>query len=199
MVNLVTDRSEEEGARPSLGLTISGVDEPNTAARFWCARVDEVSVDFPECVEIELSAPTSGTIDGEFLHPERELERALQQLEQEDFRESIRDILAEMELFGPPAPVMIAIREENAEILSKGLPIDCVDADVFPYLVAWLLEWSHVAVEDWNNEMVKGSFDLLDEKGNFAYDVELTITREHLSEGLYRHMVLLRLTSGESG
>jgi len=193
MEKLIGSSRNDETDECSAGFFVRGAEYGNTAARFWMALLDEVSVDFPECVEMELSAPTSTPLVPEQLYPDLEFQAVMKRLEDTDFREGIRGILAEMELFGPPAPVMIHLRQENCEILSKGLPTDYVDAEIFPYLVVWLLEWARISAETWNNEYISGSFDVTDKRGQLAHDIEFSVTTDHLSEGLYRKSVAMRM------
>jgi hypothetical protein len=186
-------RGKAKTARPACtALFVHGVPYGNSAAKFWAGLLDEVSADHPRCSRIELSALCPGPLRAEQLHPELELERDLRLLQTQDIAAAMRRTLAMLELTGPPAPVGIRLFAGRRRLLARALPRDCVDAEIFPYLVGWLLRWACIRDERWNDEKVRGRFEAHDRVRGLRYDIALELASRHLSEGLYRRVVNLR-------
>jgi hypothetical protein len=190
---LLGEESKEAGERRAgcKSLYVRGARYANSAAKFWTALVDEVRERFPPGAQIELETCTGGRLSPDQLFPQLELQRELERLADADLEDVLRQTLAQLELTGPPAPVVIRVRDGETELLLQELPADCVDAEIFPFLVTWLLQWSGVADETWNAESVDGSFAALDRGRRMEYRISFRLANRHLSEGLFRRSLAL--------
>jgi len=140
-------------------LSVRGRQFQNSAAKFWSALVDELMTDHADCRHIVLEAVNEGRLDPELLFPEVGLERELNFLSNnaDNINEVWRKALADFELYGPPGSVGMRIYSHSGEQARLTLPMDCVDAEIFLYLLAWLLEWSDLPLSSWNEPKIKGS------------------------------------------
>lgn len=166
-------------------LMVKGRSYSHSAAKFWTSLFDEVAGEFPGCSCIELEAPISGAYDRGFLHPLEPLEAELKRLALVDDAENFAEVVSEMEIMGPPASVALRLLKGGEELFSRELPADMIDAEILPYLVAWLLEWAEVPESLWNQAEVKGSFEGEDRLRARKYVVSFELRRKHLSEGLF--------------
>jgi hypothetical protein len=76
--------------------------------------------------------------------------------------------------------------------------MDCVDADIFLYLLAWLLEWCELPLSSWNDPKINGSFSATDPARRLKYLLDFTITHAPLSEGLFSWRLDLKFARSES-
>lgn len=172
-------------------LFVRGVRYANTAAKFWPSLIDEVREDFPDCSIIELAASTSGELERENLFPEIAFEKDFYHLLTADMQEEMRNILAELEIMGPPCSVQIRLLRGKKELLSSELPLDCIDAEIFPFLIVWLLEWAGIPEFQWNNEFLEGNITAEDKKRRLLFRISFSLNNRHLSEGLYQRSISL--------
>jgi hypothetical protein len=179
-------QSETSGAA---SIFVNGARYANAAAKFWSSLIDEVSEDFPKCSSIELSASSSGALEHDLLFPQRALEKDLDHLVFADVEAMMKETIAEIEILGPPAPVQIRLLAGQDEIYSGSLPLDCVDAEIFPYLVVWPLSWAEIPDGAWNNESVSGEIEAQDRRRHIVYKMFFILTTTHLSEGLFRRSI----------
>lgn len=187
-------RDEGHGAA---ALNIRGSAFGNSAAKFWSALVDEVCGDYPECDSVVLDTLTGTPLSRQLLHPQAALQNDIDRLvPSKDFGRAMREALAEMDIMGPPDFVRARLMSGSAVLKSCVMPFECVDADVFSYLLAWLLEWSEIPEWLWNDECVEGGFSADDAGRGLRYDVDLAIVNEHVSEGLFRRTLTIRHKSG---
>jgi len=178
----------------SKGLIIKGLPYRNTASRFWSSLWDEVLEDFVDSDGLVLSALSGGELEPDLLSPEIALQESLETLENEDLDEIFHDTLMELELLGPPATVKATFVRGEEEIESRELPLDCVDAELFPFLLVWLLEWAEISEFAWNNERVFGDFCAEDPRRHLVYKVQFCIENTHISEGLFERKMTMRFT-----
>lgn len=179
-------------ARPGpKSLFVNGVRYANTAAKFWPSLIDEVREDFPDCSGIELAASTSAELGREHLFPEIAFEKDIFHLLTADMEQVMRNTLAELEILGPPTSVQIKLLSGEDELLSGELPLECIDAEIFPFLIVWLLEWAGIPEFQWNNEFLDGDITAQDRKRHRVYRISFTLNNKHLSEGLYRRSISL--------
>jgi hypothetical protein len=164
----------------------------NSAAKFWTSLVDEVVEDFPKCSRVRLSAQTPRELCRGQLFPDAALQEDMDRLATVDLESAFRDALAELTLLGPPAGVTVRLLEGEREILSRCLPLECMDADVFDFIVVWLPEWAGIAESEWNRDHVQGRVAATDVIRSIRYDLDFTLAREHVREGLYRREVGVR-------
>ena len=178
-------------------VVVEGIRYTNSAAKFWPSLIDEVREDFPDCSEIDLTAPASRLLEHKDLFPELEMEEDLQSLLETDLETAIRDTIAELEMLGPPVAVRVRLLDGENELLSDNLPLDSVDSEIFGYLAAWLLNWSHIPESVWNNEFVSGRFEAEDKRRGLSYDAPFEITSRHISEGLFQRTVSIASNATE--
>jgi hypothetical protein len=174
-------------------LFVAGVRYANTAAKFWPALIDEVETYFPACSTIELTVPTAAKLARAHLFPEQQLERDLNCLLNVEFKEALKDILAEIEILGPPSSVSIRLLAEEQELLESELPLECVDAELFLYMLVWPLRWAEIPEEQWNSSFVSGRFDGEDRGRKRLYAVSFELSCRHLSEGMWLRSISLCL------
>jgi hypothetical protein len=182
-------------ARPGATvLTVAGQRYTNTAAKFWSGLLADVFWQNPECTLIEFASWLARPLTPDYLHPDRLISDGVRRLGEGSLREAIADAVAEMDLMGPPASVQIRMLARNRVILPwEPLPA-FVDAELFPFLFVWLLEWGNVPAAIWNSERVAGSFAASDKHFRCAYEIAFNMKTRHVSEGLHRLTLSLRVT-----
>jgi len=168
-------------------LVVRGRSFSNSAAKFWSTLIDELREDHAECKAIVLEAANEGKLDPALLFPELELQR---ELDRENFsaaglRKAWQKALADFEIYGPPGAVRMRVFSDFGEMRRLTLPMDCVDAELFLYLLVWLLEWSDLPVNFWNEPKIRGAFSAIDPLRKFKYFMQFAIEHEHLKEGLF--------------
>jgi hypothetical protein len=167
-------------------LEVKGVRYSNAAAKFWPSLIDEAAEDFPDCTRIDLSAPASHKLERSLLFPELALEKGVNSFWRSNAGDLMKETLAELELLGPPSPVQVRLFAGKEEFLATEFPLDCVDSETFPYLIAWPLEWAGIPADVWNNEALDGDFTGEDKQRGIVYRIVFHMANTHLSEGLYR-------------
>jgi len=170
-------------------LFINGLPYRHTAAKFWPTLIDEVNEGFRTCTLVELAAACSGPLKRHHLYPELVFQRDLEDLLNKNIEEELQNTLAALDVTGPPPAVRIRLLEDESEILSDILPLDCVDAEIFTYLIAWPLEWCEIPPAKWNNEFLSGEFLAEDRKRGCVYPFSFSLVNRHLSEGLFERVL----------
>jgi hypothetical protein len=194
MAGILNDRPEASPPRKEKSCTSIVVGSQrfsNSAAKFWPSLLDEIQPKYPGCSRIELTASCCGALEARRLHPEIELQESIAELMHCNLKQVVRDTIAALELFGPPGPVEVRLMADQREILRSTLPIDTVDAEIFPYLLVWLLKWADIPERDWNNPRIDGHFVARDTRRDMSYEITFTLENRHLSEGLYRRTLIL--------
>jgi hypothetical protein len=138
----------------------------------------------------------------DLLFPEMALQRDLDRLQPTvPIEQALKEALAEFEIFGPPGAVQLSLLTDDRKIRRWQLPLDCVDADIFAYLLAWLMEWAELPESQWNSDRVEGTFPVRDPDSIASGRVQFEFTRIHISEGLYRWRLRMRRAAlaGEPG
>jgi len=161
----------------------------HSAAKFWPSVIDEVSGEYPRWSAVELAAPVSGPLRPEQLTPEVEFEKDLIRLLSGDLDRTMQDVIAELEVLGPPSQVNIRVLSGAQELLARQLPADCLDADIFPYLVVWLLKWARIPERDWNRDRVAGRLEGVDRVRRRVYGIDFVVSGRHVAEGLFDRTV----------
>jgi hypothetical protein len=164
----------------------------HSAAKFWPALLDEVALKYPTCDRLELAASSSGPLESRRLYPEIELQESIMELMNADLRQAVHETIAALEILGPPGPVELRLFEKKAELMHGTLPLDSVDAEIFPYLMVWLLKWADIPEAAWNREHLGGEFSAADPRRGLQYEITFTSANRHLSEGLYRRSIALQ-------
>jgi hypothetical protein len=172
-------------------LFVNGLPYRHTAAKFWPTLIDEVRQDFPSCTMVELAAACSGLLERRHLYPELAFQRDLEDLLNKNLDEEMRNTLAALDVTGPPPAVSIRLMAGEREVLADSLPLDCVDAEIFTYLVAWPLEWGAIPIAQWNNEFLSGEFLAEDRRRRRSYTFSFSLVNRHLSEGLFKRVLSL--------
>lgn len=197
MSDLLQRKGNDEPPGPpgTSALVVGGVRFAGTAAKFWPGLADEIEEAFPEADEVELSALCAGDLSPDQLNPTKAFERDLSRLLSANLENLWDEAVAELELLGPPAAVRLRVLTGQEERFATNLPLDCLDADLFPFLLVWLMQWGDVPLPLWNQEFVTAEFTGTDMERNREYKFFFCLHNEHLSEGLYRRTVCLSINS----
>ena len=200
MARILGDESDKipAAASQARALIIGGVRWTHAAARFWASLLSEVAADYPDC-NAQVFETLAGTVlTRDLLFPETALQRELDRLQPTvRIEQALQEALTEFELYGPPGTVQLRLLAGNREMKRCELPLDCVDADIFAYLLAWLMEWAELPESQWNNDRVEGAFlirdpDLPESRDAASGRLQFEFTRLHISEGLYRWRLHMR-------
>lgn len=194
MSSMLAD-NKHPGGSTLLTLYVRGVPYANSAARFWLALLQETRADYPGCDAMALTALMDGPLQPDMLFPTLALEREMQRTAASGRRDSLAAVIAECELMGLPGAVQLELRAGAEQVCARELPRDCVDAEIFAYLLAWLLEWAEIPERQWNAEQVSGAIAAA--AGSTIMPLHLNLANTHLSEGLYRRRVLVEWECGE--
>lgn len=181
------DESPDSPRPSTAALFVNGTLFTNTAAKFWPGLVDEVFEAFPFRPAIELSAPAAERLTRRHLFPEMDMQRDIDRMMEDG--DTMEDVLAELDVMGPPAPVRLRLMRAGEPVLEQILPEDSLDAETFPCLVAWLLEWGRVPDSSWNEPRQKGVFRGDDKQRRRSYAISFSITTDHIKEGLVNRTV----------
>ncbi|MFA5042399.1 MAG: hypothetical protein WC381_03185 [Kiritimatiellia bacterium] len=175
-------------------LIVGGARFTHAAARFWASLLSEVTSDYPDCNTMVFETLAGTILTRDLLFPEIALQRELDRLQPTvSIEKALKEALAEFEIFGPPGAVQLSLLANDREIRRCQLPLDCVDADIFAYLLTWLMEWAELPASQWNNDRVEGAFPVCDPDSTASGRVQFEFTRFHISEGLYRWRLSMRL------
>ena len=199
MARMLGNESDKLPAATSKARTliIGGVRFTHAAARFWASLLNEVAADYPDCNALVFETMAGTVLTRDLLFPEIALQRELDRLQPTvPIEQALKEALTELEIFGPPGAVQISLLADDREIRRCQLPLDCVDADIFAYLLAWLMEWAEIPTSQWNSDRVEGAFpvrdpDLPESRDTVSGHVQFEFTRRHISEGLYRWRLLM--------
>ncbi len=198
MARILGDESDKHPSAISKAraLLINGVRYTHAAARFWASLISEVSTDYPDCNSLVFETLAGTILSRDLLFPEMALQRELDRLNPEvPIEQAIKEALVEFEIFGPPGAVQLSLMAEEREMRRYQLPLDCVDADIFAYLLSWLMEWAEIPESQWNNDRVEGAFLVRDPDSPLSGRVQFEFTRHHISEGLYRWRLRMSRTT----
>ena len=177
----------KEGTALGAGvLYVNGAPYANTASKFWSCLLDEVTAASKPGTVLELSAPSGGELFPGLLSPASLLQRDLERLELEDIRKAYADGLAALELIGPPCGVRLRLLPAESPRPFLDVTLDYLDAEILPFLVAWLLEWANIPEAAWNDRRIRGGFAADDPARRIRYLVAFELSNLHLSEGLYQ-------------
>ena len=195
MARILGDASDKLPAATSKAraLLIGGVRFTHAAARFWASLLSEVAADYPDCNALVFETLAGTVLTRDLLFPEMALQRELDRLQPTvPIEQALKEALAEFEIFGPPGAVQLSLLADDREMRRCQLPLDCVDADIFAYLLTWLMEWAEIPESQWNGDRVEGAFLFHDPDTTASGRIQFEFTRLHISEGLYRWRLLMR-------
>ncbi len=176
----------DAGAWGAKTLHVRGFPYSNTAGKFWTSILDEVTATYPAGTVLEMVASAGGLLVPDLLMPEQMLQRDMDRLSQGDGLETIQDAMAVLELIGPPSAITLRLLPPGPDGSSHELVLDYLDADLMPFLLAWLLEWASVPDVLWNLPSVRGTFAGDDKARGYRYLVAFELSSQLLSEELYR-------------
>ena len=179
------DRKETDPPLGARSLFINGVRYANAAAKFWSSLIDEVRRDFAACSAIELSALSPAGLESDLLYPQRALEKDIGRFIFADMKKMMTETIAELEIIGPPSAVNIRLLKADEELYAGDMALDCVDSEIFPYLIVWPLAWAGVHDATWNNDRLVASFSAEDKARRLIYSVSFEVLTRHVSEGLF--------------
>ncbi len=168
---------------------VDGRPEPGSAAQFWWSLLDEVAAAIPGRGACILLSDSPGRPCRARLFPRRQLQEALDRPSSGSYEEAMREVLDELALCGPPDSVQLKVEAGGEEALWCSLPLDAVDAEVFLYLLSWLLRWGGVPDDAWGAERCGGGATF--ESRGRPHPVRFAVVSRHVAEGLYRHEVRL--------
>ncbi len=173
---------------------IDGVPFDNTAAKFWTTLIDELLVEYEGVDTVVLEGATGGLLVSDFLTPEAALQRDMDHLSRAEgsARQTLEEVIAAMEIIGPPASVQMTVRAGDSILVSRDMRAEALDADILPFLIVWMLEWGVVGEWAWNQEKVTGRFMADDRERKWVYLIHFTMTHRHLSEGLFHRAIEVR-------
>jgi hypothetical protein len=174
------------------GWIVGTVSFKNAAAKFWPSLMDEVNRSFPAAATLELSSTGACRLDRNYLFPDIHMQQDMDRL-LADPNSRLEDVLAELEMTGPPSGVRLRVLRNGTVAHDQELPTDSLDAETFPYLLVWLLEWGGIRESEWNEADVPGRFIARDCRSRREYGVEFVLRSQPLSEGLFRLTVQLNL------
>lgn len=171
---------------------VNGVGYGNSAAKFWRDFFDDARSRHENLLAAEMSAPAAGPLRPSMLFPHLELQEDLLRLEGQDAGRLLRETVAELELFGPPAPVEVRLFCEEGLLSTCALPAERVDAEIFQYLAAWILAWARTPAPLWNAPLVEGRLVAAsDPRTGWTCDIAFSLRHEELHEGLLRRTLRL--------
>jgi len=179
------DKDRDRASRTTV-LYIDDAPYTNSAAKFWPTLIDELLEEYPSATAFELTAPAPSVLTPRCLDPAAALEESLERLKNVDIRAAMASTLAELELLGGPAPVIMRVLAGDEELLRRDLPAECVDAEILPYLVAWILRWAGIADARWNEEFLSGALRAEDRRRGRTYAIDFGLHRQHIGEGLHQ-------------
>ena len=176
--------------RPPARIVIGGALCTNTAGRFWVTLLHEIHWSFPGYGGLELRAACSGPLSAAVLDPAASLAREMERLRTQDVKVLLYDTIAQLAIDGPPPPVRARIAADGKPTVSRDIPPDCLDAELFRYVLAWLLKWAGITHHLWDAERLYGGFAAAD-GARRVYTVRFDVRNQHVSEGLYQRTVAL--------
>jgi hypothetical protein len=186
------------GAYGARMLHVSGFPFENTAAKFWSCLLDEVTEEYPAGTRISLMATCGGKLAADLLVPEMILQRDMRQLESEEAQGVIDDAMGVLELIGPPSGVRLRLMAPGDSAVVRDIVIEDIDAEIMPFLLAWILEWAKVPDGMWNRKTIRGTFMAEDRARRYVYTVSFELETRLLSEDLYQREVVIQFQRGRA-
>ena len=172
-------------------LYIRGFPYANTAAKFWTSVLDEVFAAYPQGTALEMAASSGGLLMPTLLMPELILQRGMDRLAAQGDQETLQDAIAVLELTGPPGSISLRMIPPGKNAAPQAIELDYLDADLLPFLLAWLLEWASIPDVLWNQPRVRGAFAGDDPSRRFRYLVAFELRSRLLGEELYHRNLRL--------
>lgn len=164
---------------------ITGERCSNASVKFWSALIDEILFDYPRTEYVVINAVSEAVYSRKLLLPSAVVSDGSLEGLANNPGEALRQALNEISIFGLPSPVTIRLVAGAETLLDRDLPLDCVDSEIMPFLVAWLFEWGEMPVREWNDPSSKGRFVAFDRVRGFCYKVFFIFDKTDISEGLY--------------
>lgn len=193
MPGLLRDLTDDDplDAPRTTCLVVDDTPYSHTAAKFWPGLIDEMITCVPGSTMIKLTAPSTGPLTPDLLFPENALQRQLDALENADLGETMADALAELNLLGPPSPVLAHVYKGRDEQLTRTLPPESLDAETFATMMAWLYQWAGLAATRWNDTRLSGTVTGKDPDRERIYCMTFSSTALPMTEGLINRSLSL--------
>ena len=179
-------------ARSEKEMLIGGEWFRNSAAKFWPWLKEKTRAEYPDARAVELTALCGDRLTRRMLDPAQSLQDTIDRVMAGAPMPSLEDTLAELEMIGGPAPVRVRVLGEGETVLAEETP-GLVDAEPFPFLVVWLLEWAGVPDTRWNDLVVEGAFMARDTQRDAPCRMSFSLWNEHVSEGLFERRVRVKV------
>ncbi len=192
MAKLLAEQELDRDHGYSIGtfsITVDGTKWCNSSIKFWTSLLDEATIYFPHSDTLLVETSAEKQITSRDLEPSRELEDSVQTFNTSTLAQVFTQAIRQMELYGPPQPVQAWVYQQNTQLARKTLPLECVDADLFLHLTAWLLYLSGIPEHRWNAENVSGDISAIDNCRGFRYGMLITFHNNHIHEGLFRRKI----------
>jgi len=87
---------------------------------------------------------------------------------------------------------MIQLLNGDSVATPEQFVLESVDAEIFPLLLVWLLEWAGISEDTWSNNRISGHIQAEDLDQKRLYDLNFTLDHKHVHEGLYQRSVDLQ-------
>lgn len=189
-------RDNKGGAGPddygAKTLHVGGFPYTNTAAKFWTYLLDEVADKYPQRTQVILSAACSGKLAAALLDPEQLLQRDMRSLETDKTQQVLDDAIAVLELLGPPPGMRVRLTAGEEQAVVHDVTLEDIDAELMPFLLAWLLEWARVPDSQWNEKIIRGKFTGEDRGRSCGYSIVFELRNRLLGEELYEREIVVR-------
>ena len=172
------------------GLIVAGKTYVNSAAKFWLWFLRESRTEFSGAVAFEMSAPGTGVLDRRILFPEETLAAEWERLDAAAARQEYVATVQELDLLGPPAGVRLRVMGEVGVLANRA--VEAIDAETFPYLVGWLLEWGTLEAMLWSQAFVSGGFEAESVDGGECLEIAFDLVTAELGEGMVMRTITIR-------
>lgn len=182
----------EKKNRFSKGIKINNGLFNNSAAKFWPAVIDEISLRFPKCKRFEIETYTSAVLSWDTLYPVLALEEELNRMFKEGKDVSLEEMMNSLIFDGPPAAVILRVWFEDKDECSVESQLEALDESILNYLAAWLLRWANIDESKWNIERISGEVEFNIEAEKRKFVLIFTVIREYISEGLFRRTIEIK-------
>lgn len=198
MAHLLRKTSSDEavpfGAK---ALQISDTSYRHSAAQFWSHLIDEIIYDYGAANHVILKTIVDSKITREHLFPDFGLNRLFEHLSESKLREAWTEACDELELLGSPNPVTIQI-DLLGKTSADEFSIESIDSEIFLFFMSWLLKWSNLSEEYWNDESVQGSFLAYDLDRRLQYQINFHFLNQYLHEGLTKLILDINFDRSDS-
>jgi len=177
---------------PPRGMRVEGTPYTHSAALFWAGFLAETHFLFPRADAVDLRAPDEFPLDQTVLDPAAQLAADAERFRDSDAREVLEETIRRLAVTGPPPPVHATVREKDRILREETLDRGLADAELFRYLLGWMLKWAGAPPVCWGRCAVVGRLDAVIEAGvDLRVVMDVTLRNVDLSEGLIERILSL--------